>query len=284
MSPSSLGLVALVHVQQRLQRVGGIVDRGVAIAHLGEARGHRRDREVLGRDLGELVPRDRRGDRRARLRPHAVGRGDGAIARVLVVVDEDALAALLLPPLRRHLARQPPLELAPEGDRGVADVRERPARLDPDVDVDASASRGLREAGVAELVQEHARLGGDAHGVGEVGARLRVEVEAQLVGMVDVVAANRPRMKRDRAHLGRPADDGHLRGADLVRVATRRELDPRGLHVVRRSRGMRFWKKASPPPFSRVERTMPGCTPFGQRSSVVGRRSSARMMPSSTAR
>ena len=35
---------------------------------------------------------------------------------------------------------------------------------------------------------------------------------------------------------------------------------------------MRFWKKASPPPFSRVDRTMPGCTPFGQRSSVVGRR------------
>ena len=35
---------------------------------------------------------------------------------------------------------------------------------------------------------------------------------------------------------------------------------------------MRFWKKASPPPFSRVERTIPGCTPFGQRSSVVGRR------------
>ena len=49
-------------------------------------------------------------------------------------------------------------------------------------------------------------------------------------------------------------------------------------------RGTRFWKKASPPPFSRVETTMPGCTPFGQRSSVVGRRSSARMMPSSTAR
>jgi hypothetical protein len=47
---------------------------------------------------------------------------------------------------------------------------------------------------------------------------------------------------------------------------------------------MRFWKKASPPPFSRVETTIPGCTPFGQRSSVVGRRPRARMMPSPTAR
>ena len=39
--------------------------------------------------------------RRAHRRgPHAVGRGDGAVARVLVVVDEDAVA-LLLPPLAR---------------------------------------------------------------------------------------------------------------------------------------------------------------------------------------
>ena len=53
--------------------------------------------------------------------------------------------------------------------------------------------------------------------------------------MVDIVAANRPRMKRDRAHLSRPPHDGHLRGADLVRVATRWELDLRGLHVVRGS-------------------------------------------------
>jgi hypothetical protein len=49
-------------------------------------------------------------------------------------------------------------------------------------------------------------------------------------------------------------------------------------------RGMRFWKKASPPPFSRVDSTIPGWTPFGQRSSVVGRALRARMMPSSTAR
>src|ERR687891_325198 len=102
------------------------------------------------------------------------------VASVLVVVDEDALAALLLPPLRRHLPRQAPLQLAAEGDRRVADVRERPARLDPDVDVDAPASRGLRKAGVAEVAQERAGLGGHAHGVVEVRARLRIQVEAEL--------------------------------------------------------------------------------------------------------
>src|SRR6266516_927016 len=117
----------------------------------------------------------------------------------------------------------------------MANVGERPAAFDPDVYVDTAASRGLRETDVAELLQEHACLGGDAQGVGEVRAWLRVQVDAQLVWMVDVVGANRPRVKRDRSHLSRPADDGHLRGTDLIRVTTRRELDPRGLHVVRSS-------------------------------------------------
>src|SRR3954451_4572272 len=50
--------------------------------------------------------------------------------------------------------------------------------------------------------------------------------------MVDVVLPYGPRVERDGAHLRGPADDGHLRGADLVGVAARGELDARGLHVV----------------------------------------------------
>ena len=130
---------------------------------------------------------------------------------------------------------QPPLELAPERDRRVAHVGEAPARLDPHVDVHAAPARRLREARVAELAQQRPRLGGDAHGVGEVGARLRVEVDAQLVGMVDVGVAHRPRVERDRPHLRRPADDRHLGRADLVGVAAGGELDPRGLDVVGRA-------------------------------------------------
>src|SRR6266516_1455685 len=61
--------------------------------------------------------------------------------------------------------------------------------------------------------------------------------------MVDVVAANRPRMKCDCAHLGRPADNGYFRRTDLMRMATRRELDPRGLHVVRSSTWDAFLKE-----------------------------------------
>jgi hypothetical protein len=55
--------------------------------------------------------------------------------------------------------------------------------------------------------------------------------------MVDVVAADRPWMERDRAHLRRPGDDSHLARTDLVRMAAGGELDPRGLHVVRGAAG-----------------------------------------------
>jgi len=51
--------------------------------------------------------------------------------------------------------------------------------------------------------------------------------------VVDVIVPDGPWVERDRAHLGGPADDGHLRGTDLIRVAAGRELDPCGLDVVR---------------------------------------------------
>src|SRR5437588_3660264 len=50
--------------------------------------------------------------------------------------------------------------------------------------------------------------------------------------MVDVIAANRPRMERDGPHLRRPADDRNLRGADLIGGAPRGEPDLRSLHIV----------------------------------------------------
>ena len=50
------------------------------------------------------LPVERRRHPRVGLRPHRVGGGDGAVLRVLVVVDEDAVA-LLLPPLAGGDAR-----------------------------------------------------------------------------------------------------------------------------------------------------------------------------------
>ena len=122
---------------------------------------------------------------------------------------------LLLPPGRGDPVGAP-LELATEGDRGVPDVDEVPARLDPHVDVHAPVAAGLREAGQPQLGEQ---VPGDERHPGrvaEVGARLGVEVDPQLVGVVGVVPAARPRVEGQRAHLGRPRDHGHLGRAQLV--------------------------------------------------------------------
>ena len=115
----------------------------------------------------------------------------------------------------------------------MTDVGERPARLDPHVDVDAAPARGLREAPVSELAQQLPRLPRDLDGIVEVGARLGVEVDPKLVGVVDVGAANGPRVEGERAHVRAPRHDAELGGADLIRVAPGGELDPRGLDPVR---------------------------------------------------
>src|SRR4051812_23843492 len=58
-------LVALVHLEQRFERVLHVVDRRKAVADLGKAGRHRGDREVLRLDLGHFLPGKRRGHGRA---------------------------------------------------------------------------------------------------------------------------------------------------------------------------------------------------------------------------
>ena len=82
--------------------------------------------------------------------------------------------------------------------------------------------RRLGEAGHAELVEQLAGDAGDPHGVGEGRARLRVEVDAQLVGVVDVGAAHRPGVEGQRAHVRAPHGHRDLGRADLVGGAGRR--------------------------------------------------------------
>src|SRR4051812_38195795 len=139
-------LLAVDPLEQRPQVADGIVHRGLHVAEPGEALAHRRDREVLRLDIRELVPGDRRRDRRVRSRPHGVGRGDRPVARVLVVVDEHLLAALLLPPGGRDGVRQPALDLARERERAAAHDAEAPVGLDPAEHVDPAVARRLRPA------------------------------------------------------------------------------------------------------------------------------------------
>src|SRR5690606_15261468 len=150
----------------------------------------------------------------------------------------DLFAALLLPPPGGDLGGGAALHLAPEREGGAADLRERPARLDADVDVHAGLAGRLDVAGAAHLLQHLA--GGaerDADGVAETGAGLRVEVDAKLVGMVDVVPADGPRVERERAEVRGPGDHGGLGGADLVGGAAAGERDPDGPHPVGRALG-----------------------------------------------
>ena len=69
----------------------------------------------------------RRRDARVGRRAHAVGRGDGAVARVLVVVDEHAVA-LLLPPLAGREPGHAPLDLARQRDARRGGPRRSRAR------------------------------------------------------------------------------------------------------------------------------------------------------------
>ncbi|CAM5396325.1 hypothetical protein SFUMM280S_11393 [Streptomyces fumanus] len=70
-----------------------------------------------------------------------------------------------------------------------------------------------------------------------VGAGLRVEVEAEFVGVVDVAAADRPGVEGEGAVLGGPQHRGLLGGAHLVGAASAGEGDVRGGDPVRHPLG-----------------------------------------------
>ena len=122
--------------------------------------GHGRQREVLGHDVGDLVPAQRERDPRVGERPDGIGRGHRPVLRVLVVVEEHAVA-LLLPPLRGRDRGRPALDVARQRERGAPDLPVRPARLDPDVHVDPARARRLRPADEPDRVQRLVHHAGD---------------------------------------------------------------------------------------------------------------------------
>src|SRR2546422_381730 len=92
------------------------------------------------------------------------------------------------PPPPRPPPPVPPPPPPPARERGPRPpyLYERPLWTDPYVDVHAPPARGLREADPAQFVQYRAQLAGDRGRVGEVGARLGIQVDAQLVGTVHI--------------------------------------------------------------------------------------------------
>ena len=89
-------------------------------------------------------------------------------------------------------------------------VEELVLGLDGREHVDAAVARGLHERREADLAEQLPQLQRDGHRLGEARAGLRVEVDAQLVGVVGVPGARRPRVEDDRVHLRGPDRPGRL--------------------------------------------------------------------------
>jgi hypothetical protein len=226
--------VALVERQQRLQRLRRVVDRGPRIAVALQPARDARDRQLVRVDVVELLPADWRRDLRAGTGAHRPGAEDRLVRRVLVVVDEDPLPALLLPPGGGEDVGAAALELARRGHRGEANGVGVPARLQADVDVESAVAGRLGKADDAELVQERLELRGRHAGLGEARARLRVEVQAQLVGVVGVVGAVRPDVEAQTGEVDRPGDVRDVGRHERSRGRAVDGLDRRRLQPLRR--------------------------------------------------
>ena len=130
------------------RRPGLLVDGRRGVAALAQARGDRLQAQLGRLDVGDLVPLQRTGHARVGDRPDRVGGGDGAVAGVLVVVDEHALA-LLLPPAAGRPAGHPPLDLPRQRERRAAHFFEALDRLDAHVHVDPARAGCLGKAAQA---------------------------------------------------------------------------------------------------------------------------------------
>src|SRR5689334_15691808 len=94
-----------------------LVDRGVSVAAIGQDGWHGAHVELLRvGDLREVVPTQRHRNGSARPRADAVGRRNGAVAAVLVEIDENVVAAVFLPPGARDVVG-PLLQLTCKSDR-----------------------------------------------------------------------------------------------------------------------------------------------------------------------
>ena len=103
-------------LEQRLERARRRVDPAPRSPSRAKRAGIVRSVKSAGSQCGDLLPGERRRDAGVGRGPHRVGGRDGAVLRVLVVVDEDAVP-LLLPPLARRERRRAPLDLARERER-----------------------------------------------------------------------------------------------------------------------------------------------------------------------
>ena len=106
-------------------------------------------------------------------------------------------------------------------------------------DVDPAAAAGLRESHQTGIIQHGAQLVCGACGVGKIGPRLRIEVNAQLVDLLGVRLGHRPGVVAECAEIRHPGDRRQFGRAHLIRGSARREGDRHGLDPVGHALGRR---------------------------------------------
>ena len=80
--------------------------------------------------------------------------------------------------------------------------------MDADVDVHAAGAAGLGPAAEAVLFEDGFDFEGDGADVGPLDAGAGVEVDAELVGVVEVGGADRVGVKLDAAEVDDPGEAG----------------------------------------------------------------------------
>ena len=225
----SLGGLPVRELEECLEARRPVVDPRPRVTHPLQPSGHRADREDFGLHAGDLVPVQRCRNARVRDRSHAVGGRHGPIAGVLVVVDEHAVA-FLLPPLRRRDVGDAALDLACERERPAPDLGEGPLGPDPHVHVDPLLPAGLRETGQPVLVEHVLRDEGHLTHVGERDLGTGVQVHPELVRVVHVVGAHRPRVDLETSEGRSPREVRRVRHHRHVGGPPAGEPDQRRLH------------------------------------------------------
>ena len=268
----SAGPSSSASAQQPVQRSDRVVHCRPGVTAFGEPGRHGGDGERRGPAAGNLVPRQRRRNPGVRRRPHRIGGGDRPVLGVLVEVDEHALPVFLPPPAGGQL-RGTALHLAGHRLGGQPHLLERPVRSDAGVDVEAARPGGLGPGGQAVVLEHLARHLRHVEDLRPVHAGHRVEVDAQLVGMVQIARAHRMRVEVDAAEVDRPHQAGRAGGSPppWPRCPCAYRSSATSIQSGRFS-GARFWKIAS------------SVMPLTNRLRIIGRSTTPRSAPSATDR
>ena len=187
----------------------------VGIADLGQALWHGSEREIARIARLDVFPLQWSRDARVRSGPHRVGAGDRPILRVLVVVQKHTVPFFFPPFARRQIGRAS-LDFACQRQRGTPYFSERPAALDAHVHVHTSRPGRLGPADQSDVVQRCAHDTGDLPYLRPLHAWDRIEIDAQLVWMIEVVRAHWMRVQLQTREVGHPCERRRITRHDFL--------------------------------------------------------------------